>query len=107
LGQALANAKQIWDRRLKGRIKLCSGSILFDPEDTRYAILKFPYESVVGCGKWNGPLTELLPDKKETFIIRSESVVMMKENNQNRPYVFQKVGHILPTFQKVPRLIFV
>jgi len=59
----------------EGRLKLCSGSVLFDPKDFRYPILKFPFDSVAGCGKWNGkhvsrasPASMSLMDRRSSFV---------------------------------------
>lgn len=76
-------------RRVKGRILLCSASLMFDPEDIRMPIIKFPYRDVSLIDQWND-LTSLLPAKADIFSVRSTLVVEMKENNTNAPYKFVK-----------------
>jgi len=83
--QAAIQNKQV------GRVKVCSKSILFAPDKSRYPILKFPFDNVVGCGKWNGSLLQLL-EGKEVFVIRSEKRIEMKANDQNHPYNFVQSG---------------
>lgn len=42
----------ITKRRVKGRLQLCSGSLLFDPEDIKLPILKLPFRHVEHIQQW-------------------------------------------------------
>lgn len=76
-------------RKIKGRLKVCSASIVFDPDDVAIPIMKFPFKEVVKI--------EIDPKKTssegtEMFYVESSLVVEMKENNFNTPYKFRKVN---------------
>eukprot|EP01119_Soliformovum_irregulare_P011407 TRINITY_DN2849_c1_g1_i1.p1 TRINITY_DN2849_c1_g1~~TRINITY_DN2849_c1_g1_i1.p1 ORF type:complete len:891 (-),score=264.62 TRINITY_DN2849_c1_g1_i1:87-2759(-) len=77
-------------RRVKGRLKLCSASIIFDPEEIKLPILKIPFRHVDFVDKWQPNLMSKLPAKADLFVIRSNMVLEMKENNTNAPYVFKE-----------------
>jgi hypothetical protein len=74
-------------RRVKGRLNLCSGSLIFDPDDTRLPITKFPYRLVEMVKEYKGPIVAQLPTKADMFAVRSRGTIRMKENNVNAPYV--------------------
>eukprot|EP00026_Physarum_polycephalum_P001800 Phypoly_transcript_01803.p1 GENE.Phypoly_transcript_01803~~Phypoly_transcript_01803.p1 ORF type:complete len:984 (+),score=105.94 Phypoly_transcript_01803:185-3136(+) len=76
-------------KRVKGRILLCSASLMFDPEDIRLPISKFPYRDCSSIDQWND-FSSILPTKADIFSVRSSLVVEMKENNVNAPYKFVK-----------------
>jgi hypothetical protein len=74
---------------LKGRLKLCSGSLMFDPDDFRFPIYKLPFKSVELIQQLSGSMAKQF--EGETFAVRSKVVVQMKENNEDAPYVFREV----------------
>ena len=78
----------IFYRKQTGRIMICSKSLLFTPENTKYPVIRFLYDNMVGCGKWNGELLKLLPLNAQLFVVRSEKKIEMKSGNQNHPYRF-------------------
>lgn len=43
-------------RPIKGRLLVCSNSILFDPQDQTEPILKFPYRKCETIRRWEAPL---------------------------------------------------
>lgn len=45
------------------------------------------FDCMLGCGKWNGPLLQHLPET-QIFYIRSEKHTECKIGNQNHPYKF-------------------
>ncbi|QDZ24516.1 BEACH domain-containing protein [Chloropicon primus] len=61
---------------LKGRLRLCSMSIAFDPTDSRSPILKFPLKDTVS----------LEPVGEKQFRLTTSTVVRMKQNNRDVPY---------------------
>jgi len=79
--------EQAFKRRVKGRLKLCSSSILFDPEEIKLPIMKFPFRYVDLLARWESSLWSLLPAKADILLLRSTLYIEMKENNLNSPYV--------------------
>eukprot|EP01028_Stygiella_incarcerata_P004535 TRINITY_DN19_c0_g1_i2.p1 TRINITY_DN19_c0_g1~~TRINITY_DN19_c0_g1_i2.p1 ORF type:complete len:1073 (-),score=250.53 TRINITY_DN19_c0_g1_i2:2522-5542(-) len=65
---------------LQGRLKLCSRSLMFDPSDTRFPVLKFHFRAFAG------PLQEVVRSKGRRFVFRCGSVIEMKERGVNHPY---------------------
>lgn len=43
-------------RRVKGRLKLCSGSLIFDAEDVKLPIVKLPFKFVIAIDNWKANL---------------------------------------------------
>jgi factor associated with neutral sphingomyelinase activation len=76
-------------KRVKGRLLLCSASLMFDPEDIRLPVSKFPYRDCSSIEHWND-VTSPLPSKADIFSVKTSLVVEMKENNTNAPYKFVK-----------------
>eukprot|EP00729_Bicosta_minor_P009634 gene9634-8579_t len=60
-------------RPIKGRLLVCSNSILFDPQDQTEPILKFPYRKCETIRRWEAPLME---------------------GNVVKPYQFVKLGAV-------------
>eukprot|EP01114_Cavostelium_apophysatum_P011697 TRINITY_DN260_c1_g1_i1.p1 TRINITY_DN260_c1_g1~~TRINITY_DN260_c1_g1_i1.p1 ORF type:complete len:896 (-),score=250.63 TRINITY_DN260_c1_g1_i1:12-2699(-) len=77
-------------RRVKGRLKLCSLSVIFDPDDHKLPITRIPFKLADTIEPWQGPLLSFLPAKADLFVIHSSGWVEMKENNANAPYVFRE-----------------
>eukprot|EP01104_Vermistella_antarctica_P008506 TRINITY_DN212_c0_g5_i5.p1 TRINITY_DN212_c0_g5~~TRINITY_DN212_c0_g5_i5.p1 ORF type:complete len:1247 (-),score=410.29 TRINITY_DN212_c0_g5_i5:2155-5895(-) len=75
-------------RRIKGRLKLCSMSLVFVPDDSRLAITRLPFDSAAGIEKWTAPLVSSLSGKAELFAMRTTQVVEMYTNNVAAPYKF-------------------
>eukprot|EP00039_Didymoeca_costata_P007268 m.97938 g.97938 ORF g.97938 m.97938 type:complete len:922 (-) comp13618_c1_seq2:66-2831(-) len=73
-------------RPIKGRLLICSKSILFDPISHSDAILKFPYANCQRIARWEAPL--MSPITGETIVIRTTRYVKLKEGNILGPYVF-------------------
>jgi factor associated with neutral sphingomyelinase activation len=80
------------NRKQRGRLKLCSKSVLFDPENATQPILKFSFREVKSLGQWSGALTSKLDTKGNILAIKSEQVTEMKEDNIISPYKFKKVN---------------
>ena len=90
---------------------------MFAPDDTRYPVIRFHFDHIVGFGKWNGPLLQALPNVKELFVIRSEQRIEMRIGNQNHPYrhvkerqeyrfslQFESLLNFLPKIQELLRI---
>ena len=79
----------ICNRRVKGRLNLCSHSLIFDPEDIKLPIIKLPFKYVDYIRQYIGNLTQLSPD---IFTVKSQLTIRMRENNLNAPYTFKEVS---------------
>lgn len=77
-------------RRQKGRLKICSKSILFVPEDVNHPIMKFPLNKSSIVEKWTGPLLSKLYSKTSVMNLKNDQVVEILEGNFIRPYVFKR-----------------
>ncbi|KAI0217872.1 hypothetical protein LSAT2_030333 [Lamellibrachia satsuma] len=82
--------EQAVDRRQRGRLKVSSKSVVFDPKDVKYPILKFAFRDVTQVEKWESPLLSRIDSKDQMFLIETEQVTKMKENYAIGPYVFVK-----------------
>jgi factor associated with neutral sphingomyelinase activation len=69
--------------QIKGNLKICSKSIVFDPLNFSYPLVKFPYKSIE---KINSGLD---PDKK-VFSVSVKQTVNCKMNNKISAYVLNK-----------------
>mmetsp|Transcript_31055 Transcript_31055/g.81324 ORF Transcript_31055/g.81324 Transcript_31055/m.81324 type:complete len:943 (+) Transcript_31055:114-2942(+) len=81
--------QKLVQRPIKGRLLVCSNSILFDPSDPLEPILKFPYQKTKKLGRWDAPL--MSPINGDTLSIVCTEYVRMKEGNMVKPYVFMKL----------------
>ncbi|CAH3169012.1 unnamed protein product [Porites evermanni] len=77
-------------RKQRGRLKICSKSILFDPIDTSYPILKFPLRECISIMHWSGSLMSRIDTKGDVLAIESKQVIEMKEGNTIAPYTFRR-----------------
>ncbi|XP_028392732.1 protein FAN-like isoform X2 [Dendronephthya gigantea] len=91
-------------RKQRGRLKLCSHSVLFDPLDTAYPILKFPFKDIKSMKQWTGPLLSRIDSKGNVLSVETSLVVKMKEGNTIAPYVFirEKTQQYLFSFNFIP-----
>ena len=101
-------------RQLKGRLKLCSRSLCFEPDDANVAVLKFPFEKTASIQPWTVPLISPFPPDQDYFQVNAKRVVEMKENGFDVPYKFRtsigdhkfsfeyvKLADVLPRIQKM------
>ncbi|XP_062502057.1 protein FAN-like [Corticium candelabrum] len=79
-------------RKQRGRLKLCSKSILFDPEDVGQPILKLNFRDVKSLGQWAGSLLSKLDTRGKVLSVRSTQVIEMKEGNMIAPYKFSRIN---------------
>ncbi|XP_054707013.1 LOW QUALITY PROTEIN: protein FAN-like [Uloborus diversus] len=76
-------------RSSKGRLKVCSKSILFDPKDVLQPILKFPLRDCQTIERWQGSLMSKI-DKGNVIYIECDQVIEMLEGNIIAPYTFRR-----------------
>ncbi|XP_013421222.1 protein FAN [Lingula anatina] len=78
-------------RKQKGRLKICSKSVLFDPSDIQYPILRFPLRDVVKVESYDPQsLFSRLDSKNKVLQIVSNAVIGMKEGNVIEPFDFKR-----------------
>ncbi|XP_064610940.1 LOW QUALITY PROTEIN: protein FAN-like [Liolophura sinensis] len=77
-------------KRQKGRLKICSKSILVDPKDSQYPLLKFPFKEIECMEEWAGSLFSKLDASQRVLKLESRLVIEMCEKNIVAPYVFRK-----------------
>ncbi|XP_042895637.1 protein FAN [Parasteatoda tepidariorum] len=73
----------------KGRLKVCSKSILFDPKDIMHPILKLPLRDCVTIEKWQGSLLSKL-DKGNVIYVECDQVIEVLEGTFIAPYKFKR-----------------
>jgi factor associated with neutral sphingomyelinase activation len=80
-----------FSRKILGRLKLCSKSLIFDPQDISLPMMKFEYQSLSAIEPWKGSLYTTMDMKADIFTITTTMVVEMKENNNIAPYRFKNI----------------
>ena len=98
-----SSAESESNKQLKGNLKICSKSIVFDPINLSYPLVKFPYKSIEKIEKFNEDLnpdddladiyslktttkSEKSQDKQKFFAISSKQTILCKTNNKIEPY---------------------
>lgn len=76
-------------RKQKGRLKICSKSLVFDPKDINKPILKFQLSECTIIDQWNGSLLSKLDTKGNVIRVVSEQVVEI-EGGIIAPYRFKR-----------------
>ncbi|XP_076040133.1 protein FAN-like isoform X1 [Oratosquilla oratoria] len=81
------------DGKLRGRLKVCSKTLVFDPRDFYAPILKIPLRSCKEIRRYNhdGGSTKNLEDNQDAVIsLESEMTVEVMQHNILQPYVFRR-----------------
>lgn len=81
-------------------MKVCSKSLVFDPQDNSDSIIKFPFRDITLISEAKNSLHI----SQEVFVILSEKIVLMKENNVIAPYISKIVRFLF--FQKKQNKIY-
>ncbi|XP_023211855.1 BEACH domain-containing protein lvsF-like isoform X1 [Centruroides sculpturatus] len=76
-------------RKQKGRLKVCSKSLVFEPNDINKPILKFQLNECTIIDQWNGSLLSKLDTKGNVIRVVSEQVVEI-EGGVIAPYRFKR-----------------
>ncbi|PRP85404.1 hypothetical protein PROFUN_06950 [Planoprotostelium fungivorum] len=85
--------------RIKGRLKMCSRSFIFDPDEWSIPIFKFPFKFVTAPGiKKVNALNRFLSNDTTVFGFAATNYAEMKANNINAPYVFREEGRKVHRF---------
>eukprot|EP00249_Psilotum_nudum_P019928 c27478_g1_i2 orf=286-966(+) len=83
-------------RKLKGRLRLCSKSIFFEPDNIKTPIVMFPLNKVKKIEGLSeplmspSPLTSKWSRKQEAFVMETSLHVKMKEGGFDAPYISEK-----------------
>eukprot|EP00051_Salpingoeca_urceolata_P022257 m.358163 g.358163 ORF g.358163 m.358163 type:complete len:945 (-) comp19945_c1_seq18:166-3000(-) len=78
--------QQAIQRQLRGRLKICSQSLVFDPQDLTKPLLKFPLKSCTAVRRHQVPL--MSPLKGDVLAIETTKYVKIREDNLIKPYQF-------------------
>eukprot|EP01137_Pigoraptor_chileana_P021867 Opistho-2@86107 len=73
-------------RRIEGRLKLCSRSLVFDPQDISHAVLRFPFRDCTAIGDVEGGTD----GNEELLYLVCNQTIEMREDNVVAPYNFKK-----------------
>lgn len=89
----LSTAFEVKDSlKLQGRLKLSTRSLIFEPGETRYPIVRFPYKSMQGnVEEFNlkeSEQREMSVDVSGYFTFVVQSSIEMKENNKIGPFKY-------------------
>ncbi|XP_065676100.1 protein FAN isoform X3 [Hydra vulgaris] len=74
-------------KKQKGRIKICSKSVLFDPLDSSFPLLKFLYKDCIKIQKSTGQQFWRI-EQKDFLQIESNVCIQLKESNILAPYKY-------------------
>eukprot|EP00795_Rhopilema_esculentum_P001333 gene1333-15731_t len=87
---------EAFKRKQKGRLKLCSKSLVFDPIDSSYPMLKLQYKDLVSIGKWDGSLLSRLASQGDILMVETKQCIQMKESGLLGPYkhIREKKKHL-------------
>ncbi len=84
-------------RKVRGRLKICSKCIVFDPQEISQPVVKFPLRECILIEKWTGPLLSRLGSRGDMIAIQSKQTIEMKANNIIGSYEFKKeLNNICP-----------
>ncbi|XP_072024442.1 protein FAN-like [Amphiura filiformis] len=82
--------EQAEEKKLRGRLKVCSKSIVFEPQDTAYPVVKFMLRDTSKIEKWTGPLLSRLGNRGDMIMIECRQTIEMMKDNIIGPYEFKK-----------------
>ena len=66
-----------------GRLKLCSETLLFVPQDSLAPLIKIPYKSCDTLSQWNG---QTLKATQQCVYVRATEKILLLEGNNIGPY---------------------
>jgi factor associated with neutral sphingomyelinase activation len=78
----------------KGRLRLCTRSIVFEPSESMYPLLRIPFRECEELTRLNPPPTSPLA-ATELCLLTTKVTVKMKENNVIAPYTVEKACHFV------------
>lgn len=76
------------NKQQRGKLKICSKSVVFEPKETKYSLLKFPLKNVKKLGEREANLFSKIDIQGKSFFIECNLVVKIKERNIVSPYVY-------------------
>lgn len=81
--------------RRKGRVRLCTRSLVFEPNDAKFPLLRIPFKESDRIVRLSIPPTSPF-GTNELCSITSRQTILMKENGVVAPYQIEKVRVLLP-----------
>lgn len=76
---------------IKGALHFCSQSFIFVPEQSRYGILKFPFDHLVRDSITEYKSNDVEVFGKDSFSLCTKLYLEMKKDNKDHPYLFNKM----------------
>jgi len=76
-------------RRLKGRLRLCTRSLVFEPDDVKLPLIRLPFRDVDVLARADVGLSSPLASLDLCKVV-SKITIYMKENGVVAPYIFDK-----------------
>ncbi|XP_051757272.1 protein FAN isoform X2 [Ctenopharyngodon idella] len=92
----LTSSSPVANRRSSGSLKICSKSIIFEPDDAKEPILKIPLKDCKGIAALEESLHN--PSKPACILIETKQIYLIKEENAVAPYKYER-GDKKVTFQ--------
>ncbi|XP_077982163.1 protein FAN-like isoform X3 [Glandiceps talaboti] len=77
-------------RKIRGRLKTCSKSIVFDPQNACHPMMKFPLRDCIKIEELNVSLLSKFDNHGNIIMIECKQIVEMKEDNMIAPYKYRK-----------------
>lgn len=92
LEQSTNKASKTNTRCQKGNLKICSKSIVFDPLNFSYPLIKFPYKSIEKIQTFHEDIYSSSSHgvEQKCFAISTKQTICCKPNNRICPYTIQK-----------------
>nr|CAD7405985.1 unnamed protein product [Timema cristinae] len=78
-------------KRVIGRLKMCSKSIVFDPKDINKPIVKISLKECIDICEWNNPLLSKISSNRNVICVDCKQYVDILEGNILAPYKFKGV----------------
>ncbi|XP_063900802.1 protein FAN-like isoform X4 [Zophobas morio] len=87
------NDQESYEKRQYGRLKFCSKSLVFDPKEVQYPILRIPFVFCLTIKRWETldkkrVLLSEIGAEGEVLFVRSKKVIKMREKNVIAPFKF-------------------
>eukprot|EP00698_Gefionella_okellyi_P007557 TRINITY_DN1854_c0_g1_i1.p1 TRINITY_DN1854_c0_g1~~TRINITY_DN1854_c0_g1_i1.p1 ORF type:complete len:924 (+),score=194.54 TRINITY_DN1854_c0_g1_i1:40-2772(+) len=74
----------------KGRLRLCTRSLVFEPDDVKFPLVRLPFREMDVLARSDPARTGSPFAAVDVFRVLSRTTVLMKENGVTAPFVFEK-----------------
>ncbi|CAG2065754.1 unnamed protein product [Timema podura] len=79
-------------KKVIGRLKMCSKSLVFDPKDINKPIVKISLKDCIDILEWNNPLLSKISSHRNVICVDCKQYVDILEGNILAPYKFKGVS---------------